>query len=118
MGHILNNNWEIETLLDLDFQHGTHRIEIIGAAKVEYLHTDIDQDHNIYFPNPETSPEIALRIRVDGVEVDRESKIFIAICDYVVSVLEDEISPVKTDITNDDFADYEDETVAELLSTL
>lgn len=125
MGKVISSkqSWEIETIMDYDFMYHNHRFEIIGAAKVEYTEENGEIEQDVYFPNPKTSPELALRIRIDGVEVPREvenepSELFVASTEYLVSVLTGEISPDNTDLTNEDFEDYSDEYLEDLLDDL
>lgn len=129
MGKVISSkqSWEIETIMDYDFMYHNHRFEIIGAAKVEYTEENGEIEQDVYFPNPKTSPELALRIRIDGVEVPREvgtpngtepSELFVATTEYLVSVLTGEISPDNTDLCNEDFEDYSDEYLEDLLDDL
>ena len=125
MGKVISSkqSWEIETIMDYDFMYHNHRFEIIGAAKVEYTEENGEIEQDVYFPNPKTTPELALRIRIDGVEVPREvenepSELFVASTEYLVSVLTGEISPDNTDLTNEDFEDYSDEYLEDLLDDL
>lgn len=125
MGKVISSkqSWEIETIMDYDFMYHNHRFEIIGAAKVEYTAENGEIEQDVYFPNPKTTPELALRIRIDGVEVPREvenepSELFVASTEYLVSVLTGEISPDNTDLTNEDFEDYSDEYLEDLLDDL
>lgn len=118
MGRVISQNWTVETLLDYDFRYGDHKIEIIGAARMEYNYDENESNIEVYFPRVETTPELALRIRVDGNEMDRDSALFEAIADYLVEVLQNEITTTKTDLTNDDFADYDNDLLEELLDEL
>lgn len=129
MGKVINHRiaWEIETLMNYDFLYCGHRFEIIGAAKIEYTEENGEIEQDVYFPDPQTTPELALRIRIDGIEVPRyveidgnktPSELFTTACEYLVGVLTIEISPDNTDLTNEDFEDYEDEYLEDLLNDL
>ena len=54
----------------------------------------------------------------DLYAIDDASALFEAIADYLVEVLQNEITTTKTDLTNDDFADYDNDLLEELLDEL
>lgn len=119
MGQIVNNQWEIVTKMDYDFDYKGNRIEVIGLARVEYRNDETEQYIGVDIPDPEDHPNITMRIRLNGEELTEDrAEEFNTIYDLIVETLESEICPDKTDLTNADFEGVEMPELDELMEQM
>lgn len=108
MGQILVNQWEILTRLDgIEFTYQGQQFELKGLAKVSYRCDEIDTYKYIDIPDPDEFPTDTLQITLNTILLsDRwntEVNLYNVMYDYIVEVIEDEISLDKTDLTKEDF---------------
>lgn len=106
MGKIIYNHWTILTnLVGIEFSYREHTIGLSGIAQIEYRHDDFDISKTVEFPDD--GEQDCLKITFDGKQLTDdcgiETDTFNVIHDFIIEVLEDEINPSKTDVTNVDF---------------
>jgi hypothetical protein len=106
MGQVVNFEYEIITKLDNTIVIGDNKLEIIGLARVVYKNDEIDTYSDVEFPDPEDHPNTTLRIALNGKELTDDSgdetDLFNEIHDIISEILQSEITPDKTDITDED----------------
>jgi len=119
MGKILNNEWSIETYFEVEFDYNDTNFLITGKALVEYKSDETD--NYIDVQTPDENEAMSVKIWMNNVllqDNNIHNEIFNTLYDVLTETLESEISPDKTDITNEDFENLEIPDLDELLRTL
>ena len=106
MGKIVNNQYSIETKVDVSFNHNGTSFHVTGNALIEYKSDVMDNYKDVSMPDDGEAGCMKVWMNQVLLKDDggRETDIFNTVYDYITEILESEITPDKTDIDNDDVA--------------